>query len=704
MLLSSYFRTKVLSYFRTTEASNNKYKAPSKVDRYRLRSLFVRSFVRITVVVVVGQITSCSSYRGYESTFESTFFTRYNSSFGLQSIVMKGCDVIVDLLISLGVDTYFVLTGGAIVPFIDAVGRRNNETTLVAFQHEQAAAMAAEGYWRESGRLPAVLVTSGPGIQNVLNALCGCFYDSVPLLVISGQVNTSESLDAISSRPRQRGFQEMPVVESFGHFCKYAKKIKYVHDLFGHEIFDVFTTAYEAATTPRFGPVLIDLPVNIQMCEVFTELERPVPFNQKDVLKKRVNSHAQAKCEKVLDLLLSAARPLVVFGAGVRASGSRDLAHEFIDQFKIPFCTSWGAKDLFDDANSNNCGCIGVYGSRAANFAVQNCDVLWILGSRLDTRQTGGNLARFAATAKKVMVDIDSEEIGKLVEKGCQIHFPIVLELKLFFCTVLSRKNTFDSGRETKLSTWTKKTQEWKATYANAAVDSQKKYELNGDIPCVLNAYLFLERLDAKLPVNTTVVPDTGAALCWTMQSLKVKSGMRVYANLGNSSMGFAFPCCLGSAFGSKNPVVCISGDGGFQLNIQELKTAVDYNLPVKIFVLNNSGYGIITQFQDSYFEQRYYATRFTPIDFVSIAKGYGMSAIRISELTDIDIVLEKVFAYEGPILVDVCIQATQKIYPKLEFGNSLEHMTPFIPLHELENIMITEVATRIEPKGWVRV
>jgi acetolactate synthase I/II/III large subunit len=124
----------------------------------------------------------------------------------------------------------------------------------------------------------------------------------------------------------------------------------------------------------------------------------------------------------------------------------------------------------------------------------------------------------------------------------------------------------------------------------------------------------------------------------------------------------------------------------------------------VKIFVLNNSGYGIITQFQDSYFEQRYYATRFTPIDFVSIAKGYGMSAIRISELTDIDIVLEKVFAYEGPILVDVCIQATQKIYPKLEFGNSLEHMTPFIPLHELENIMITEVATRIEPKGWVRV
>ena len=621
----------------------------------------------------------------------------------------KGCDFILDLLLSLGVDTFFVITGGAIVPLIDAIGRgeKAGVTTMLAFQHEQAAAMAAEGYWRETGRLAAVVVTSGPGIQNVLNGLCGCYYDSIPMLVISGQVNTSESLDAVSSRPRQRGFQEMPVVESFGHFCVYAKKLKYVHDLMGREIHDVFTSAVNAATTPRFGPALIDLPVNIQMCEVQTSVYDAMPAKKPRTNGLRVDEHnllSESILPRVFEMLRVSERPLLIFGAGVRASSSNHLARILVEQLSVPFCLSWGAKDLFEDDHPLNCGSHGVYGSRAANLAVQNCDVLFVLGSRLDTRQTGGCLTRFAPVAKKIMVDVDCEEIGKLVEKGCTIDLPIIIELNLFFTAITGRASEHRALKS--LSTWTTRTQEWKRAYCNADVDKLLKYELDATVPGVMNVYSFLERLSEKIPDKATVVPDQGGNLCWSMQTLKVKKDSRLYTNLGNSSMGFAFPCCIGSAVGAsetKNPIVCIDGDGGFQMNIQELKTAVDYNLPIKTFILNNSGYGIIKQFQDAYFDKRYIVTNFTPVDFVSIAKGYGMHALRLTSDSDIDDVLGKVFAHPGPVLVDVAIQQCQKIFPKLEFGNALEHMTPFIPLDELKKTMIVGTTPRQEPKGWVQ-
>ena len=322
---------------------------------------------------------------------------------------MLACDLIVDILLKRGIDAFFVITGGAIVPLIDALGRRQGADSfkMIPFQHEQAAAMAAEGYWRETGRLAAVIVTSGPGIQNVLNGLCGCFYDSIPMLVVSGQVNTSESLDSISSCPRQRGFQEMPVVESFKHFCVYAKKLMYVNDLSGREIFDSFNSAITAATTPRFGPALIDLPVNIQMAEIpstttdtfhttnLVSFKPPAPSSDSEVCLIEIIF------PRLLEMLSAAERPLIIFGAGVRASSSCHLARTLVEQLDVPFCLTSAAKDLFEDTHHLNCGSHGVYGSRAANIVVQNCDVLFILGSRLDTRQTGGSLPKFAQLQRK---------------------------------------------------------------------------------------------------------------------------------------------------------------------------------------------------------------------------------------------------------------------------------------------------------------
>ena len=626
----------------------------------------------------------------------------------------KGCDVVLDLLLDLGINTFFVITGGAIVPLVDAIGRRESENadeiTMLAFQHEQAATFAAEGYWRETGRLAAVVVTSGPGVQNVLNGLCGCYYDSIPLLVISGQVNTSESLDAISSRPRQRGFQEMPVVESFGHFCVYAKKLRFVHDLMGREIYDVFSSAVKAATTPRFGPALVDLPVNIQMCDVLIE---SCELSSTRLMKSTSidQDYAIGAMKRMSAMMSSSSRPLILLGAAVRASESIQLVKTLVNQVELPFCLSWGAKDLFAEAHVLNCGSHGVYGSRSANLAVQNCDCLIILGSRLDTRQTGGDLPSFARSAKKIMVDIDAEEIGKLVEKGCVIDLPIIAELRgflqVFVQRVEQKELTISPPSAGAWGAWVNQVTKWKELYSHAAVDKEVKYRME-DVhePGALNVYAFMEQLDRKIPSGASVVPDQGGNLCWSMQALTVKKDWRLYTNLGNSSMGFAFPCCIGSAVGARNSsrtIVCIDGDGGFQMNTQELKTAVDYNLPIKTFILNNSGYGIIKQFQDAYFDKRYIVTNFERVDFVNIAKAYGMHAVQLDAHSDIDKILDEVFTHAGPVLVDVNIQQYQKIFPKLEFGNALEHMTPFIPMEELEKTMIVDISTRREPKGWVQ-
>ena len=545
---------------------------------------------------------------------------------------MKVSEYIIDLLIKNGIDTFFAVTGGAIAPLIHAVSKR--DVRLVFFQHEQTAAMACEGVFRETGKIAAVLVTSGPGIQNAFNGICGCWYDSIPALFISGQVNDAESLATIKSKPRQRGFQEMPVIESIGHFTVFAAKVQM------NTVKETFMNAIRAITSGRYGPALIDLPVNIQMSD----------FNNNDTISKMISE---------------AKRPLVVYGAGIRHSKSENL----IKKLKLPFVTSWAAKDLFSHDDKFNMGCLGVYGSRAANFAVQNCDHLIILGSRLDTRQTGGCLEKFSKYSKKIMVDIDEHEINKLTESGIHIDIPIVCDLNIFLQDLIIEWSNPE---------WTNTINAWKTKYT---------HPLGG-------VYTILDSI--RFPDNTTIIPDTGSNLVWTMQTIKIKQGQRIYTNLGNSSMGFSLPCSIGAAISDPSrTIVCIIGDGGLQMNIQELKTIVDYNLSnLKIIVINNSGYGLIKQFQDAYFESNYVGTCFPQTDFCSIANAYGMKSLRFNnESLPTDLFLEP-----GSILIDVIIDPNQLVFPKLEFGNSLEHMYPFV---DLDFVSLYE---RRERKGWVKV
>lgn len=579
----------------------------------------------------------------------------------------KALENLIDLFIHNEMDTFFLVTGGAIAPTVDYIGQHPS-AKYYCFQHEQSAAMAAEGYYRTTGKIGVVLSTSGPGAQNLLNGICGCWYESIPAIFIAGQVSTYESLESISTNPRQVGFQETPVVESFKYFTKYCEKITQLSE---------FETSVKAALrhaiSGRFGPVLLDIPVDIQtsVMDSFVletiNAETNVPIDS-DVFSLLNNAFENSK------------RPLLLLGHGIRLSNSVSQVRELVDKLNIPFVVSWGGFDLIEHDHPLFVGDIGVYGDRAANFVVQNCDLLISLGSRLDTRQTGGSVSTFSRGSFKVMVDIDKNEIFK--NRGVNIDLPIVADVKQFLIGWLDNvPNSID-------------THEWKQYVHKCIVSPTNKREYDQN---VLSSYEFLEHLNKHLPENAVIIPDEGGNLVWSMGSIQIKSGQRMFSNFGNSSMGYALPSTIGAAIGTSRPIICIDGDGGFQMNLQELQTIRQYNLPVKIFILNNNCYGIIKQFQDTYFGSRYTATDgvdYTAPNFTNVAMAYGIPAMTATKQNYKESI-EFAMSHDGPILINVLIDKNQKLTPKLEFGNPLEDMSPYITDEELKEHMIVDTLPR---------
>jgi len=570
---------------------------------------------------------------------------------------MNTCDYIIETLYLNGIDTYFVITGGAIVPFINAIAQ-NPKVKYYCFQHEQSAAMAAEGYYRASGKTAGVVVTSGPGVQNILNGVCGCWYDSVPAFFISGQVNTKEDLSNFKSKPRQTGFQEMPVAKLFEDVTKKSLRVP----MLSH-VAPVLRELLLDLKTPRYGPVLMDLPVNLQM----SSIENVEPFEVVPHLQPGTTPY------DLSSYIRDSKRPVVIFGHGVKLAGAEKEAMEFIEKTKIPFLVSWGAFDICATDHPLRIGSPGVYGDRVANYAIQNADLVISIGSRLDSRQIGGSGPMFSVHSKKIMVDVDAEEINKMPEKGVEIDLGIVSDAKNFFDRViigvpLGDGTGWDDTPITRKLLWTQKINEWKQKYS-----TEKSREGDSAVYDYLNGFF------KSLPDDCIIIPDQGGNLVWTMQSAILKEGQKLFTNFGNSSMGYALPAAIGAAIGSGKKVYCIDGDGGFQMNIQELLTVKKYDLPIDIIILNNDGYGIIKQFQDSYFDSKYVATSKSEVfggdvDFVKIAEAYGVKTLQ-----------------------DITIPETQKIYPKLEFGNSLENMTPYINFEE-------DMVVPVPPKkklGW---
>jgi len=435
--------------------------------------------------------------------------------------------------------------------------------------------------------------------------------------------------------------------------------------------------AFYLSNQGRPGPVLIDIPMNFQRAKINLQKVKSfkIPINKS-------NPQILNSIHKIKELLNKSKRPILVLGGGIRMSRSINELDKFLKKVDLPIVTTWSGLDTVDYNNKNYVGCIGVYGSRAANFAVQNSDLVLNFGSRLDTRITGGKPETFARLAKVVSIDIDKHELNK--KRGLNIYLKINEDLNKFLSTfnLKLKKFKFSAAND-----WKKICQIWKSKYPNvqSSYYNQKKY---------VNPYCFVDRLSNKLNKKDIILTDDGGHLTWTIQAFKVKKGQRVFSAFGNSPMGYAFPAALGASLANKKKrIICIDGDGSIQINIQELQTMVVNNLPVKLFIINNDGYGIIKQFQELYLNKRYEASipnkGVTNPNFKKISNAYGINYSEIKNNKEIDKVLNKVLNSKKPEFVNIVIDPNQKIIPKLQFGNPIEDLSPLLPRSEFYKNMI---------------
>ena len=587
---------------------------------------------------------------------------------------MTVADYILKFLISKNVNNVFLMTGGAISFVVDAFSRKRTiKYTCVA--HEQSAAMMADAYSRAGRGFGATMSTSGPGAQNLITGIACSWFDSIPVMHICGQVNTFElsSNHKTTKKVRQIGFQETDIVSMVKPITKFAYQIRK-----SEEIKYILEKSFYLAKNGRPGPVLIDIPMNFQREKI--NLKNIQTFKKPKTVSK--NIRIKSYIYKIKQALKNSQRPALIIGGGVRISNAHKELYEFLKKINIPIITTWTGLDIIDYKHKNYIGTLGVYGSRAANFVTQNADLILNFGSRLDTRVTGGKPKTFARYAKIISVDVDRYELNK--KRGLNIYLKINLDLKFF----LSSAKTYLKGYNYSITKqWESICQKWKLDYPNVTRlhYEQKKY---------VNPYCLFDKLSNKLNNKDIIVGDTGSNLVWAVQAFKIKVGQRFFASYGNSPMGYALPAALGAYLANKKKrIICVIGDAGLQINIQELQTMVANNIPIKIFVINNKGYGIIKQFQELYLKARYEATTHgkgvTNPDFKKISIAYGVNYSEINNNGKIDKVLDKILNSRKPEFVNVIIDPNQKITPKLQFGKPIEDLSPLLSRSEFKKNMI---------------
>jgi acetolactate synthase I/II/III large subunit len=566
---------------------------------------------------------------------------------------MTGAEYVAEFLARVGSNHVFLLTGGACAFLVDAVAS-HKELTYTCFHHEQSAAMAADALWRVDRKVGVSMATSGPGATNLITGIACSYFDSIPSLHITGQVNQRESSNYLGANVRQSGFQETKIVEMVQPITKYAVMVKSVDELRCE-----LAKAYAIATSGRMGPVLVDIPMDIQQLEMGTEILLPSPL--------RVESESVDTVAKALsDTLASSTRPVVLFGGGVGLANVHRPVIEWLASTGLPFVASWAGLTWFDHDHPGFCGQIGVYGNRGANFILQNADAVIVLGSRLDNRQRSGNPTQFAVGAKVHVIDVDQEELKKYAKDA---YLTNLLDFALL-PEVLGCVRPSSPPAE-----WLDYAREMKTRYFGREF-STSAVRLNA-----LSPYCVVRRISELLDEDAIVAADTGACVCWVHQAFKVRQHILFTAG-GNSPMGYALPAAIGAKRALPGrQVVSINGDGGFQVNLQELQTLAHLGLDVAVIVMNNASYGIIKQFQDSYLGSRYKASQegYSVPDFCRIAEAYGLRTANIRSLDDL---IPDLFT-GGPIVINVVLHPDLLIEPKLEMGRPINDQFPYLAAAE---------------------
>jgi acetolactate synthase-1/2/3 large subunit len=608
----------------------------------------------------------------------------YQLSENYKGTTMRVSEYIAQTLASFGVHHIFMLTGGGAMFLNDALGNQA-EIQPIFNHHEQASAIAADGYARVANTPGVINVTTGPGGINALNGVFGAWVDSIPMLVLSGQVKRETLLSSYNVPGlRQIGDQEADIVSMVKGITKYAVLVNEPESIRYH-----LEKAWHLCKSGRPGPCWLDIPIDVQSSQIDPEtLKGYTPDDVKEVDVSRLHEI----CADVLNKLTNAERPVILAGKGIRLGNALNEFEDLIRALNIPVVPAWTSIDLLPSDDPLFGGRAGDLATRAGNFTVQNSDVLLVLGTRLALRQVSYNWQSFARHAYKIQVDIDPIEMKK---PTVYIDMPICVDVKVFL-KELARQIRSSEYKIQKYASWLKWCQERVQRYP--AVLPRHREEANGRI----NPYFFIERLFSYLQEDDVVVCGDGTANVVTFQAAYIKKGQLVFANSGNASMGYDLPAAVGAAVarGGKR-VICLAGDGSLQLNIQELQTIVHNQLPVKLFMLNNDGYLSIRQSQRNMFKRLTGEGQRSGVSFpdiVKIAEAYGIPALRI-EYQNLDAGIQKVLNSSGPMVCDVLLDPEQPFEPRVSarqlpsgqmVSSNLEDMSPFLDDQEFaENMLV---------------
>ncbi len=601
---------------------------------------------------------------------------------------MKVSDYILKKIYEAGVGHVFALSGGGCMHLIDSLGKISG-LEYVCNLHEQACGMAADAYAQYTGRIGCALVTTGPGVTNSITAVAGAWIDSTPVIFLSGQVKTA---DLKPKNLRQLGPQEVDAISLVQAITKYAVTITDPTSIRYH-----LEKALYLAQTGRKGPVWLDIPLDIQAAQIQLDDQKgfipPAPTG--------ILTGIETQIKEVIGRLKSAERPVLLLGNGVRLAQAEEQAQHLIEKLQIPVLLSWKMTDFLSDDHPLYVGRPGAIGQRGANFTQQNCDFMMIIGSRMDLVQLAFSPQNFAREAFKVIVDIDEAETEKL-----KPHFQmsIVEDAKVFLNELLKQLHDVIQNGSAGPSwqswpSWIDKTQSWKQKYPVVVEDYWK---MTG----VASHYCLVDVLSELLPQDVIVVPgSSGPCSEVVYQAFRAKKGQRVINNPGLGAMGFGLPQSIGVCIASgKKEVICINGDGGFQLNIQELETVKRLNLPIKFFILSNGAYASIMTTQKNFFQGAYVASNpqsgVTLPDIRKIATAYGIQNYRIASNHDLKSEVKKVLNFKGPVICEYVTSPEELTLFRvksimLENGKMaslpMEDLWPFLPRDKFFSEMMVE-------------
>jgi acetolactate synthase I/II/III large subunit len=582
---------------------------------------------------------------------------------------MKVSDYVAEFLRGLGIKHVFAITGGASVHLIDSIARTDG-IEYICPQHEQAGAMAADATARVSGRIASAISTSGPGATNMITGVCTSYYDSIPVLYITGQVASFRLKGNMGIR--QLGFQETDIVDMLAPVTKYAVQI-----LDPKQIRYELEKAAHYAISGRPGPVLVDIPDDIGRSEI--EPAHLPSFSPKTGTSSHMDHSAVAS--EVVDLLRQAQRPVMIMGWGIRAAHAEAAAIQLAETCGLPILPTWAMADVVPADHPLLIGTFGTHGTRHANFAVQNADFVLSIGARLDTREAGSPIDTFAREAKRIVVDIDRSELDKFATLGLEVT-TVQADAADFVSALQSAAGT----KWQEESNWLQRIDAWRTKYPVC----DPAYELDEDV----NPYVLVRALSDGLSEDDTIFIDTGCALAWMMQAFRFKPGQRAFSSFNNTPMGYGLPGAIGASIALDGaPVICITGDGGFQMNIQELATVVRHNLPIKIFLFNNRGYSMIQQTQDQWLDSRYEASNvgggLASPNFSRLAEAYGLATTSISTRLEIISGIEQTLRNPGPVLCNIEIRPEHRVIPQVSFGRPIEDSEPLLDRVEFYDNMI---------------